>query len=117
MQVQAKLSSQGFFVERKAIVMAALLEGDEENIGHFAAEDSPTHFNIAISDNRYWRRDSGFSEGTAKCPTAEDVPLVDFGKALEFGKLVFGRLGEFDAIDWRFHFGFWILDFSFWILD
>jgi hypothetical protein len=35
--------------------------------------------------------------------------LVDFGEALEFGELVFGGLGEFDAIDWRFHdfdFGF-----------
>src|ERR671932_246211 len=103
MQVQAKLSSEGFFVERKAIVMAALFESDEEDIRHFAAKDSPRHFNITIRDNRDWRRDCGFGKRTAKCPTAENIPLVDFSEAFEFGELIFGRLGEFDAINGGFH--------------
>src|SRR4028119_586347 len=103
MQVQAKLGSEGFFVERKAVVVAALFEGDEENIGHFAAKDAPSHFNIRVSDNRYWGRDGGFGEGTAQCPAAEDVPLVDFGVAFEFGELVFGGLGEFNTVNGWFH--------------
>jgi len=103
MQVEAKLGGEGFFVERKAIIVAPLFEGDYEDIGHFAAKDAPRHFNIGVSNNRDWGRDGGFGEGTAKCPAAEDVPLVDFGVAFEFGELVFGGRGEFDAIDWGFH--------------
>ncbi len=83
--------------------MAALFEGDEENIRHFAAKDSPGHFNITIRDNWYWRRDSRFGEGTTECPAAENIPLVDFGEALEFGELVFSGLGEFNAINGGFH--------------
>ena len=106
MQVQAKLGGKAFWVEGKAIMMTTLLESKDENIGHFPAEDSPRHFNIAIRNNRNRGGDGGLSQRTAKSPTAEDVPLVDFGGALEFGELVFGRLGEFNAIDWGFHGAF-----------
>jgi len=61
--------------------MAALFEGNDQDIGHFAAEDSPGHFNIAIGNNWDGGGDSGFGEGTAEGPTTEDVPLVDFGVA------------------------------------
>ncbi len=97
------MGGQGFFVERETVVMAPLFEGDYEDIGHLSAEDAPGHFNIGVSNNRDWGRDGGFGEGTTECPAAEDVPLVDFGVAFEFGELVFGGRGEFDAIDWGFH--------------
>ena len=83
--------------------MTALFEGEDEDIGEFAAEGAPGEFDVAIGRDGNWGGDAGFSEGTAEGPTAEDVPLVDFGLAFKFGELVFGGLGEFDAIDWGFH--------------
>jgi hypothetical protein len=53
MQVEAKLRGEGFFVSPEAVVIAALLEGEEENIGHFAAKDAPCHLNVAILRNWY----------------------------------------------------------------
>ena len=61
--------------------MAALFEGDEENIGHLATEDAPGEFDVAIGRDGNWGGDAGFSKGTAEGPTAEDVPLIDFGEA------------------------------------
>jgi hypothetical protein len=42
--------------------------------------------------------DGGFGEGSAEGPAAEDVPGGDFGDPFEFDQLVFGGLGEFDAV-------------------
>ena len=83
--------------------MAALFEGDEEDIGKFAAKGAPRHFDVAIGDDGDGGGDARFGEGTAECPAAEDVPLVDFCIAFEFGELVFGGLGEFNGVDGGFH--------------
>lgn len=36
--------------------------------------------------------------GVLEGPAAEDVPGGDFGDSFEFDQLVFGGLGEFDAV-------------------
>jgi len=73
--------------------VTALLQGEDQDIRHFAAEYFPGDFDVAIGGDRYGGGDAGLGEGTAKCPTTEDVPLVYFGEAAEFEELVFGCLG------------------------
>ena len=103
MEVEAELGGEGFGIGAKAIVVAALFEGDQELIGNGATEGLPSHLYVAIGGDGNWRRNGGLRQRSAQRPAAQDIPGRKFGDALELDELIFGGLGEFDAIYRRVH--------------
>jgi len=105
MEMQPKLRSKGFIIRAQAIVVAPLLERDEQQIGNLAAEDLPGHLDAAIRWDGNGRRDGWLCQGSAQRPATQNIPGGNFGNALQLDELVFGRLRKFDAFDGGLHGG------------
>ena len=99
MQVLSKLSAQNDLVNIKAILTDPLDQQGPVQVSIFSAEGFPVHLDIAVSRVVGVRRDRGLSQGCAKGPSAEDVPLHDTGIPFELDELVFGSLGQTNVVN------------------
>lgn len=98
MEVEAQLGGEVCGSGAEFVVVTALFEGDQELVGNGTAEDWPGHRPVTVGGTGDWGGNGGLGEGAAEYPAAEDIPGEDFGGAIELNELVFGSLGEFDAI-------------------
>lgn len=73
------------------------------SVGLLPTKDLPGHFDSSFKALFWLRRGGRLPKGNTKCPTAENVPILNPGLAAELDQLIAPLLADSDAIGWRIH--------------